>query len=462
MNVDAIKTNPSTARSRDFGATAIRTTALNPLDEALMNIERAEDPWSVHLEVRVSGRFDERNLRDAIVATLLLHPMARARMQPYTHGTSTFSWEIADVLDGLFLDVVDAKTEADIAIARERLISIKIPISVVPAFYVLLIHHADGDLLIINASHTRMDGLGTFRILTSILRHYSGQPDPVPELDPLTVRDLKALVGSKPLSDRLECIRDLFAHLVHAVVAPPIRVAGRNGASSDSSVAHSGYGTVQFGLSAEQTKRLVAQRQKSSTINDLLLGALSLTILRWNEQHGVASRGRISTMMPVNLRPKAWWFEIVSNFSSYCTISVPSSITRTLPAVVDCVTRQTQHLKRVGGASVLVELLDLPSVLPITIKTRLRDVLPFVQNRMADTVVLSNLGQLPTAPEVGDAGRVMDLFFSAPAPMPGALSLGAASMGDRLFLSLRYNKALFDAEQAHRFMNVLLREMSVF
>jgi NRPS condensation-like uncharacterized protein len=439
----------------------MHTTAFNHLDDALMNIERAEEPWSVHLEVHVNGHFDETRLRDAIASTLRLHPMARARMQPYTGNTSSLCWEIADTWDTLFLDVVNAATEADVASARERLVSIKIPISVAPAFYTLLVHHADGDRLIINASHTLTDGLGTYRLLTSILRQYAGRPDPVPALDPLIARDLKQLVGSKPVVDRLERIKDLFDYLVDAVSAPTVRVAGRDGARTNASGGRASYGLVQMGLSPEQTARFVSQRQPPSTVNDLLLSALSLAILRWNEQRGVANHGRISIMMPINLRPQAWWFEIVGNFSSYCIVSVPSTVRRTSLATLSCVTQQTRRLKDTNSASTLIELLDLPRSLPAAVQVRLRGVLTSIHHRLANTATLSNLGVLPAAPEGGDAGQVMQLFFSAPAPMPGGLSLGAASMDDRLFLSLRYNKALFDAKLAHEFMGVLLREMSV-
>jgi len=256
-------------------------------------------------------------------------------------------------------------------------------------------------------------------------------------------------------------IKDLFDYLVDAVSAPTVRVAGRDGARPNASGGRASYGLVQMGLSPEQTARFVSQRQPPSTVNDLLLSALSLAILRWNEQRGVASHGRISIMMPINLRPQAWRFEIVGNFSSYCIVSVPSTVRRTSLATLSCVTQQTRRLKDTNSASTLIELLDLPRSLPAAVQMRLRGALTSIHHRLANTATLSNLGVLPAAPEGGDAGQVMQLFFSAPAPMPGGLSLGAASMDDRLFLSLRYNKALFDAELAHEFMGVLLREMSV-
>jgi len=439
----------------------MHTTAFNYVDDLLMDIEHPEDPWSVHLEVHVSGHFDETRLRAAIAATSRLHPMARARMRTCDADKSLLHWEVTDSADSLFLDVVNAETEADITVARERLISIQVPTSVAPAFYTTLVHHPDGDWLIVNASHVLTDGLGTFRLLTSILRQYSGQPDPVPHFDSMTVRDLRQLIRPKSLADCLGRTKALLNYCVNIITKPSIRVAGRAATRSNSDAMHGGYGTVQLALSAEQTARFMAQRQEPSTVNDLLLGTLSLAILRWNDQLGAANRGQISVHMPVNVRPRDWWFEIVGNYTSYCVVFIPSSITRTLPAVLSHVTQQTQRYKEIGAASIFIEFLHLSRSRPAILKAQLRDIYRIAQRKLTETTTLSNLGLLPTAPRVGDAGHVLELFFSPPAPMPKGLSLGAASMGDRLFLSLRYRKALFDAERAHQFMAVLLQEMSV-
>lgn len=428
----------------------MRTTAFNHLDDAFLNIERAEDPWSVHLEVQVSGHIDERRLRAALAATLTLHPMARARLQPYSETATTYQWEIADSWDHHFLDVVDAASTADLVAARERLISIKIPITVAPGFYTTLVHHADGDWLMLSVNHTLADGLSTFRLMTSILRHYAALTDPVPDFDPLQVRNLKALAGAKSMPEYIERAKHLLTYLRDAATSPPIRVAGHADARVNLAQARRGYGTVQIALNADETRRVMALREKPATVNDLLLAALALTIQRWNRQQGQAS-GRVSIMMPVNLRPQDWWFEVVSNFSSYATVSLPDSTSGNLSDAMRTVTQQTQLLKEAGAAGTLIDLLDMPRWLPAILKARLRDILPLVRRNLVETTWLSNLGRLAEAPDMGDAGTVKALFFSPPAPLPMGVSLGVACVGDQLFLTLRYRKALFDQDMAEQF-----------
>lgn len=438
----------------------MRTTPFNHLDDAFLNIERAEDPWSVHLEVRVSGRIDESRLRQALIATLRLHPMALARLRPYHEGTAIYQWEVADSWDQLFLDVVDATSEADIAAARERLISIKIPVSVAPGFYTTLVHHADGDLLMLSVNHTLADGLSTFRLMTSLLRQYAGQPDPVPSFEPLGVRDLKHLAGAKSMPERIERIKHLLSYLLDATTTPPTRVSGRAGARANLIDNERGYGTVQIALDPAQTAHVMSLREKPATINDLLLAALALTIQRWNREQGEQG-GRVSIMMPVNLRPQDWWFEVVSNFSSYVTVSLPDSGGDNLARAMREITAQTQQLKEAGAAGTLIDLLDLPRWLPAILKARLRDILPLVRKSLVETTWLSNLGRLAEAPDVGDAGRVTELFFSPPAPLPMGVSLGVACVGDRLFLTLRYRKALFTPAMAAAFADRLREQLGV-
>lgn len=438
----------------------MRTTPLNHLDDAFLNIERQEDPWSVHLEVQVSGRIDEARLRHALAATVALHPMARARLQPFHETTVLYQWEVGEGWDHLFLDVVDAADDAALTAARERLISVRVPVSVAPGFYTTLVHHPRGDWLILNVNHTLADGLSTFRLLSSILRQYAGQPDPVPDFDPLSVRDLKALAGARSIPERIERIKHLMGYLREAASAPPGRVAGLPGARSDLIGSARGYGTVQIALDADQTRAVMALRRKPATINDLLLAALALTIRDWNRAQEQPA-GRISLMMPVNLRPQAWWFEVVSNFSSYTTVHLCESSPDDLDEAMRRITEQTVTLKEAGAAGTLIDLLDFPRWLPAILKARLRDIMPLVRKSLVETTWLSNLGRLAEAPDMGDAGSVQQLFFSPPAPMPMGLSLGVASLGERLFLTLRYRKSLMTPDMAEAFAGLLRRRLGI-
>ena len=166
-------------------------------------------------------------------------------------------------------------------------------------------------------------------------------------------------------------------------------------------------------------------------------------------------------MMPVNLRPQAWWFEVVSNFSSYTTVQLPDDGMSNLSAAMRNVAAQTIQLKEAGAAGTLIDLLDFPRWLPAILKARLRDILPLVRKSLVETTWLSNLGRLAEAPNMGDAGVVKALFFSPPAPMPMGVSLGVASMGDSLFMTLRYRKSLFTPAMADAFAQLLRAELGL-
>ncbi|HKL63551.1 MAG TPA: condensation domain-containing protein, partial [Woeseiaceae bacterium] len=149
------------------------TTELNHLDAAFLNIERPQDPWSIHLELQLQQRIDEERLLAAIGHAQRLHPLARARLRPYHAGSLSYSWEIREQSDVEPLRVVEADTEQDLADLRAGLLSTSVPLDAAPGFRLLLARGPDGDRLIINLHHAVADGLSAFRIMTSIVRHYA-------------------------------------------------------------------------------------------------------------------------------------------------------------------------------------------------------------------------------------------------------------------------------------------------
>jgi hypothetical protein len=70
-------------------------------------------------------------------------------------------------------------------------------------------------------------------------------------------------------------------------------------------------------------------------------------------------------------------------------------------------------------------------------------------NFVVDTAMLSNLGRLDAVP-----GGVREVWFSPPGRMPLRVSVGAATLHGRLFLTLRYRRALFDPDAAAAFGRV--------
>ncbi|UOB53398.1 condensation domain-containing protein [Acinetobacter junii] len=431
----------------------LETTPFNTLDSAFLNLDSKEEPLSVQLEIRVDGSFDKIKLTESIRAAIQQHPMTRAYLKPVKGLDSSYTWRITDQSVDIPLEIVEASSEQDILNFRSKLQSQQILLDSAPPLLLLLVRHSQGDYLMMNLSHVAGDGLSSFRIMTSIARHYANQSDPVPTFNPLEKRDLKVLAGSQKLTERIVRSKLLVEHLRNSL-SPPIRVKTKNVPTIEKKCL-AGYGFININFSTDETQRIKKRCKKPSTINDYLLASLILTIKKWNLQENGPS-GRISIMMPVNLRPKDWWYEVVTNFSSYVPISLMPSDQINLDTTLYAVTKLTMRLKEDGGANALIDFLEgLDNLMiPAAIRQYLRTLTPLLERTSIDTAVLSNLGQLNSELYFAEAGKVKEIWFSPPSLMPMGVTIGAASMNDQLFLTLRYRKAQFNDIAALEFANI--------
>jgi NRPS condensation-like uncharacterized protein len=429
------------------------TIDLNLLDELYLHLDRDAEPWSVQLEVGVEGRVDSERLASAILAGARRHPLARARLAPARAVDFGYQWEIADGRFEAPLEVADCEDDAALAVARERLMSTSPDLDEAPPFAMTLAHHPAGDAIMLNLNHAAGDGISAVRLMASVLRAYAGEDDPRDPVDPLAVRDIGALVGSRSLPARLRRGRTL-ARQATRVAAPPARIAaaGTNGERD-------GYGFELMHLGPGELQAILDRRAGGATVNDVLLGGLALTIRRWNQRHGEGD-GRIGIMMPVNLRPGEWRTDVFGNFASIVSVDLSPDEQADLPAAVAAAAARTRQIKGEGGAGLAVDLLELPTAtLPTAVKQRFQDLISLTGSRFVDTAVLSNLGRLGGIPALGgEAGEVTKVWFSPPGRMPLGASVGAATYGEQLFLTLRYRHALFDASAAADFA-ALLREV---
>jgi NRPS condensation-like uncharacterized protein len=331
--------------------------------------------------------------------------------------------------------------------ARERHFAFSPSLDVAPPFAVLLAHAPGGDAIVLNLNHAAVDGIGAARLMLSILRAYAGEDDPVPAFDPLEVRDVLALAGSRSAAERYQRTWAL-ARLAAQQGAPATRVA-RDGASN-----RAGYGFEFMSLSADETAALAGLRPPGTTINDLLLGALAVTVAQWNEMHG-QDVGRIALTMPVNLRPDEWRSEVVSNFAAYATISLDEREHGDLAQAAAAASRRTGVIKRERLAGFVVDVLKQLSLLSLAVKRRLPDLIPLTGDMVVDTASLSNLGIMEGAPRLdAAAGSIQALWFSQPGRMPLGTCVGAVTFNGQLHLVLRYRHAQFDASAARAFFRM--------
>jgi NRPS condensation-like uncharacterized protein len=416
------------------------TAQLNILDELYMHLDREDEPWSVHIEAEVEGSIDPARLVEAVREAAVHHPIARARLGESRGTDFSYEWVIEDEL----ADPPVSMADGDLDQAREAAMGHSPALDRIGPFEVVLVKRDEGDVLLLNLHHAAGDGMGALRLLVSILRAYAGEDDPDPPVDPLEVRDVTDLIGAESMIDRVKRIRALVEHVVR-FATPPIRIAPKGG--DEDRVAY-GFETVHF--DADDVARIMEHRENGATANDVLIAALAVTARRWNEQHG-GSTGRAALMMPVNLRPKEWRFEVIANFASYVTVHVAEDEQSDMRTAVVAAAERTRKIKSDGIPGLIVDLLAFPTALPTGIKQRLQQLIPLTGNVVVDTAVLSNLGRLDEMPDAGDAGAVTRIGFSPPGRMPLGASLGVATMDDQMWVTLRYRHAMFDAEAASEF-----------
>lgn len=426
------------------------------IDEAVHLLDTPMEPWSIEVEVAFSGRLDEDRLRAAVATAATNHAMVRARQCPARLWDRHFTWEIGPGLELDPVRVVECPDDESLAATRARLQSFSVPLVESPPLRLWVARRpegADGDTLMVNVNHAAFDGFGTIRFLQAVGRAYTGGTDPLPSVPLEEARDVRGHLDSDDARVQAERWRDLaekFGDLVRA----PARLAVEDG------VDEAGYGFTHVQLSVQETEAVTARSGDSVTVNDLLLAALALAIDTWNAEHGTAT-GRIGILVPVNLRPKPWQADIVTNFVLDTRVSAGLSDRRDDDALLEAISGHTERVKRWGAGAALIELLGLSPYLPLWAKAPVSPLLWLTGYRLIDTAILSNLGAVKDLPQFGpEAGEVTALWFSAPTRMPCGLSLGAASVGGRLCLSFRHRHPQFGPEAARRFADLYRFELS--
>lgn len=410
------------------------------IDQAVHVLDTPAEPWTIQMEVVVPGRLDEERLRTAVQLAAACHPMARVRQLPARRRDTTWWWEVAPDLDLDPVRVMTCLDDAALGAVRSEVYSRRVPLVEAPPFRIVLARCPGGDRLLLSANHAAFDGFGCLRLLQSVGRHYAGRPEREAAVGLEEARDVEHHLAAPDGVARVHRLRMLGSKVVD-LARRPSRVAA-DGASDDP-----GYGLHHVALTEEETKRLSAG---DATVNDLLVAAVTKSIAGWNDEHGQPAR-RISLLVPVNLRPKGWREDVITNMVLETRILVKSEQQQGPRRLLAAVAEQSERIKQGAGAA-LVEVLGSWRSLPLWSKEPLTALLQLTGNRLVDTALITNLGAISEPPDFGDdVGPVTEAWFSAPARMPCGLSLGAVSIGGRLHLSFRYRRPLLGDEAAKRF-----------
>ncbi len=424
-------------------------TPLTPIEEAVYHLEDWTQQWNVQIEVEASDSVSLDRLEDAAVAAGDHHPMARARLERHADLDTELTWVMPPEVEEPPVDVVEADTPEEAAEHRTEFYDRGFEVTEDLPYRVLHLRAPEADHVLLSTCHVPCDGVGALRLMRSIAAAYRGE-----ELEPEAVEFeeyRRAVDDARPdgLRDRVRQLGNAVEHLGNAVDRPD-RVAG------DSRLDDARWGFVHHQV--DDPGWLLEGRPDGVSVNDLLLAALHRGIERWNHEHGEAT-GKVSLMMPVNLRSEEWFYDVVGNYALFDRVSTRPRHRQTPGETVEAVAGQTREIKESDTPVALLESMNLiPGETPVALRGRLTEFLRGPGEGLMDTAVLSNLGRTPEPPAFsGDAPET--LYFSPPCWGPTAVGVGAVSCDGSLYLSLRHTIGHLDREAAEEFMGVYLEEL---
>jgi NRPS condensation-like uncharacterized protein len=420
-------------------------TPLTPVEEAVYHLEQHTESWNVQIELAADERLDADRLRDAAEAAGAHHPMARARLERHGGLDSELRWRIPDGVEDLRFSSSAADDAEELRALRATFYDDGFAPTEDLPYRVRHVEGPDRDRVMLSVCHVPCDGIGALRLATTLTSAYRGDPLPEDPVDLATAR--RALDDARPdgVGDRLRQLVTAADHLRNTVDDPD-RIAGTGGedAAGDWGFVHATRGVPD--------ELDVGARPGGVSVNDVLLAGFHRAIARWNEDRG-APADKISLMMPVNLRPRDWFYAVVGIYALFDRVATTAADRGTGAAMLDAVADQTRAIKREDRAVSLLESMHLiPSATPVDLRGRLTDFLRGPGEGLMDTAVLSNLGRAPE-PLPAFAGDAPDgLWFSPPCRGPTAVGLGAVTADDALSLSLRYRTSHLDHAGAERLL----------
>ena len=424
------------------------------LDESLLLLQETRASWNVQFELGTDHRLDETRLRQAVLTCCRRHLLARARLTPSPQGTTSYQWDITDEVDLDPLRVVECPDSSALDRLRTELYTPAIALDTTPGFRVVLARRPSGDLVLLSASHILADGVGALRLLQTIIRAYQSEPDPPDPIPLAQARDLDSSLSPRTWSEKwtrqLEGLRR-----VREALDPPSRIAVVGGTDRDD------FGFVFRTLDlGEATTPGLMQRARGTTVNDVLLAALHLTVQIWNSKHG-ATTARVGVQMPINVRPADRAWDVVSNLTSMVSVSTGPDDRVNMTTATAAVAEQTSEMRRNNRAYGLHDVLEATKKAPLVVKRAVPKLIQLTGDRFVDTAMLSNLGRIPEPPTLPDrnGSEPPELWFSPPCDPACSVAIGVATIDQRLTLVTRYRYDQFDATAAEEFTDLLVAQV---
>lgn len=424
------------------------------LDEAMYHIERKHSPLNIQLGVGAGGRIDIDRLREAVVEACEAHPLARAKQREAEGWERGYDWEVSAAPPDPPVREVSVEDTEEFAEVQTEFYSEPFDLTEEPPFRLLVARDAEEsgcDRLLTSVSHVPADGVGTLRLVRTVSQAYNGDEIET-DVNLEESRDVPDDARPSSVTKRLERLGNAASHLTNTVDAP--ESIAKDGASG-----RDGWGFVERRL-GELGDRVVRNRPNGASVNDVLLAALHLTIDDWNREHGESTE-KISLMMPINLRPRDWFYDVFGMYAIFGSVSTKSAHRGDALSTVRRVSSQTEELKERDRAAAYVESLNLiPPTTPVGLRGQLPEFLKGPGERLLDTAVLSNLGRVPEPLPALEGDKPESVWFSPPCIDGMPVGIGVATAGGEMHLSFRHTFDQFDGDAARRFADTYVENLA--
>ena len=342
--------------------------------------------------------------------------------------------------------------DAALQAARAKLQSVAVGLVGRPPLRAALARHPDGDMLMLNVNHAAADGPGVLQVLRALARAYAGHAEDEPALEFLATRELPVRPGSPHASLAARTLKQAV-NRVRDTLARPGHLAPDGGRPDDAA-----YGFHMVALDADLTAR-ISDLEREHSERHVLMAALQLAVGHWNRKHGEPIR-QVGVLVPADLRPDDWGENVVGNFSVTARVSTSRLERRSAKAALKSVAAQNARNERLRTGVALIDGLRRNGLLAMWAKQSLIVLQPLTGNQHVDAAMLCGLGRVELPSFGADAGEIQEIWFSMPTRSPKCMCVGAAAVGDRLHLTLRYPQRLLDADAAHRFGDLLIAQIA--
>ncbi|MFB6178643.1 MAG: condensation domain-containing protein [Halorientalis sp.] len=440
------------------------TIPFSMIEEAVYHIEQKHTSWNIQAEVETTATIDIEQLHEAARTACKHHPIVGARMHKASIADSQYVWELPDddeIDDIEFnIEVVEAD-EMSVEEAQNRAYFTKFDLTEEHPMRAIVMRGAGldgGDRLMVSLHHSAVDGVGTLQFTQAVCQAYRGEQvwadsvtfeesrEWLDDLEPASILDTFNF-----LDDGIDVI-DKVARQLQNTVDEPARIAeDREPDDPDW-----GWRFTRRVLDEDVTEKVVNNRPEGISVNDMFLTGLHLAIEDWNDAHGKRAR-KISTMMPINIRPKDHFYSAAGMYTMFESIHTHTKHRKDPIEAAYEISDQTAKVKERERASAPYKLMRMfPDAIPLGIKRELPEILNGPGQRLWDTAMLTNMGKIPMMPSLSGEGGKERPWFTPPIWDGTPVGIGVATYGDQVTFTMRHQRDVLGQDAAERFSDAFL------